>query len=142
MIGQSLSKFVLVVFWKCVLSADLCGGRGSARLPCNPRIQSPSQAVGISAVSRAGRGCECCIGRFLEKGVAGIRSLCVLSLEEISTKMTRQHLLYPRSKQLQRFSNWQQLAKHLPFPALSGHLGSWRKAGRKQGPLNMAVVAD
>lgn len=53
-----------------MLSADLCGGRGSAQLHPNERIQSPTLAVGISAVSRAGRGCECCIGRFVEKGVA------------------------------------------------------------------------
>lgn len=53
-----------------MLSADLCGGRGSAQLHPNERIQSPTLTVGISAVSRAGRGCECCIGRFVEKGVA------------------------------------------------------------------------
>ena len=80
-------------FWKCVLSADLCGGRGSAQLHPNERIQSPTLAVGISAVSRAGRGCECCIGRFVEKGVARIPSLCVLRLEEIWAKMRRHPLL-------------------------------------------------
>lgn len=53
------------------MSADLCGGRGSAELRCNERIQSPPWAV-ASAASRAGRGCECCIGRFLDKGVVSV----------------------------------------------------------------------
>lgn len=59
----------------------------------NERIQSPPLAVGISAVSRAGRGCECCIGRFVEKGVARITRLWVLRLEEIWAKMRRHPLL-------------------------------------------------
>lgn len=72
--GGGSSKGVLLVSRTCVLPADLGGGRGTVSLHRDEGIGSPPRAGGVSAVCRAGRGCECCIGRFLEKGVARTQS--------------------------------------------------------------------
>lgn len=96
---------------------------------CSERIHSPFLAVGISAASRAGRGCECCIGRSRSvEGVARIWSNCDQRWEETHGKEKTSPAL--SWKEQQNFRNWQPLDVLFLFPSRTGGQSCWKDKTR------------
>lgn len=134
--GGGSSKGVLLVSWTCVLPADLGGGRGSVSLHRDEGIGSPPRAGGVSAVCRAGRGCECCIGRFLEKGVARTQSR---SCAEIGGDLDKQNEKTSPAPTLRskdsRNTDWQRLDVRLPLLHRLAFEVPERSSGRRERSL-------